>query len=120
MIDVYQTKEILAQYKKHGWNLSRVLLSAEARKALTVAPESIFGSAEIVDSELNAVWFSRPSAGNREAWELRRLKGTAFALVEVFDEDDDEEIREEARQELQTQMLELASKQMNQKSKKKK
>ena len=52
MIDVYQIQEILTQYKKHGWNLSRVLLSAGNREKLTVSPENIFGSAEIVDSEI--------------------------------------------------------------------
>ena len=104
MIDAHQIQEILAQYKKHGWSLSRVLLSPTTRKRLSVSPENLFGAVEVISSEVDAVWFSRPSGKNGEAWELRRLSGTPFALFEVFDDDDDEEIREEARQEMQTRL----------------
>lgn len=107
MIGVRQVKEILTQYEKHGWSLRRVLLSAENNVNL---PASMFGQAEIVASELNAIWFSRASSDGREAWELRHLSETPFALVEVFEEDDEEEVREEVRTEMQTRMLEKASK----------
>ncbi len=53
---------------------------------------------------MDAAWFFRASGSDREAWELRRLSGTPFALIEIFDAEDDEEIREETRQEMQTQM----------------
>jgi hypothetical protein len=114
MIGEEQIKEILAQYKKHGWSLRRVLLSAEASEKL---PISLFEQAEIVSSELNAAWFSRRSIGGREAWELRYLETTPFALVEVFEEDDDEEVREEARTEMETRLAEQASKAASRKSK---
>ena len=114
MIEIQQIQEILSQYKKHGWNLRRVLLSDEARENLTDFMKNLFGDAEIVSSDINAVWFSRASGKNGEAWELRRLSGTPFALLEIFDDDDDEEIREEARQEMQTRMQESASKNTNQ------
>lgn len=110
MIEEHQIKEILSQYEKHGWNLRRVLLSDEARKKLTDSLENLFGESEIVSSDVNAVWFSRASGKDGEAWELRRLSGTPFALFEIFDDDDDEEIREETRQEMQTRLQELASK----------
>ncbi len=104
MIDAHQIQEILTQYKKHGWSLSRVLLSPAARKILSASPENLFGEVEITSSEVDAAWFSRPSGKNGEAWELRRLSGTPFALFEIFDDDDEEEIREEARQEMQTRL----------------
>ena len=115
MIGEQQIKEILAQYEKHGWSLRRVLLSAEASKEL---PVSLFEQAEIVSSEINAAWFSRRSNGGdgREAWELRYLETTPFALIEVFEEDDDEEVREEARTEMETRLAEQASKAANRKS----
>jgi len=106
MIDERQTSEILAQYKKHGWNLRRVLLSALAQEKL---PASLFGQAEIISSELDAVWFSRASPEGREAWELRSLSTAPFALVEVFEEDDEEEVREEARREMETRLTEQTS-----------
>ncbi len=102
-----QTSEILAQYKKHGWNLRRVLLSASAREEL---PVSLFGGVEIISSELDAAWFSRASPEGREAWELRIFSTAPFALVEVFEEDDEEDAREEARREMETRLIEQASK----------
>lgn len=108
MIGTAQIQAILAQYEKHGWSLRRVLLSAEARENL---PEAFFANAEIVSSGIDALWFSRASLGGREAWELRHLSGgTPYALVEVFEADDEEEVREEARSEMETRLAEVASK----------
>lgn len=104
MITAQEISEILAQYKKHGWKLSRVLLSAKTGQNLADSLESLFGSVEIIPADLDAAWFSRASGEDRETWELRRLGGTPFALVEVFETDDDEEIREEIRQEIQTRL----------------
>jgi len=112
MIDEWQIGEILAQYKKHGWNLRRVLLSASAKGKL---PASLFGQAEIISSELDAAWFSRASPEGREAWELRSLSTAPFALVEVFEEDDEEDVREEARREMETRLTEQASNIVNRK-----
>ena len=107
MIGIRQIQEIIAQYEKHGWSLRRVLLSAATKDDL---PTSQFGQAEIVQSDLDALWFSRTSSGGRETWELRRLAGTPFALVEVFEADDEEAAREEARSQMETRLAELASK----------
>jgi len=112
MIDERQTGEILAQYKKHGWNLRRVLLSAPAREKL---PAFLFGQTEIISSEFDAAWFSRASPEGREAWELRSLSTAPFALVEVFEEDDEEAVREEARREMETRLTEQASNIVNRK-----
>ena len=113
MTDAKQIQEILSQYEKHGWSLRRVLLSDAAKKDLSGATEDIFGAAEIISSDLNAAWFSRSSGVNGEAWELRRLGGTPFALIEVFNSDDDEENQEIARQDMQTRLRELSSKNTN-------
>ena len=107
MISHGQIQAILAQYKKHGWNLRRVLLSSETKGNL---PASLFGNALIVASNVNALWFSRPSFEERETWELRALSNVPFALVEVFEIDDEEEVREEVRCEMETRLAELASK----------
>ncbi len=104
MIDAQQIQETLTQYKKHGWNLSRVLLSATTEKTLAATLKNLFGEAEIISSETDAAWFFRASGGGGEAWELRRLSGAPFALLEVFDADDDEDMREETRQEMQTRL----------------
>lgn len=103
MIRAEQIAEILAQYKKHGWNLRRVLLSDALRVHLTSELSTLFGAAQIVSSDIDAVWLSRASKGG-EAWELRRLSETPFALFEVFSDEDDEEIREEARREIESRL----------------
>jgi hypothetical protein len=111
MIGIEQIQEILAQYKRHGWSLRRVLLSAPLRESL---PVSMFDKIEVRAADFDAFWFSRPSAKG-EAWELRSVSNAPFALVEVFEEDDEEEVREETRTEMETQLRERASKPVGQK-----
>lgn len=102
-----QVREILKQYEKHGWNLRRVLLSAPLADAL---PEEIFGQIEITAADFDALWFSREAINGGETWELRTLAAAPFALVEVFTNEDEEEVREEIRREMETQITEKASK----------
>ncbi len=105
MIGAQQIQEILAQYKKHGWTLRRVLLCAQTRESAGNSLENLFGDAPVISSEKDAAWFSRPSGIGREAWELRRLSGTPFALIEVFEDEDDEAVREEARFEMEQRLI---------------
>jgi hypothetical protein len=104
MINVERIAEILSLYKKHGWNLRRVLLSDGLRVNITDALQDLFGGAEIVSSRLNAVWFSRPSKNGDEAWELRRLNDPPFALVEVFEGNLEPDEREEVLRETEQRM----------------
>lgn len=105
MISAEQIREIIAQYEKHGWTLRRVLLSDDLRVRVynELVNLSSGGAVEFVSSDLEAAWFSRPSNAG-EAWELRHLAATPFALFEVFDEDDEEETREEERKEMEIRM----------------
>ena len=105
MIKAGQIAEILSLYKKHGWILRRVLLSDELEKSLQGSLEKLFGGAEIRLSEIDAAWFSRRSKADQEAWELRRLSETPYALLEVFDAEDEEEVREETRREIENQLF---------------
>lgn len=105
MINSEQIAEILSLYRKHGWNLRRVLLSDALRVRLTDSLQDLFGGeAPVTSSEINAFWFSRPAKGGGEAWELRRLSENPFALFEVFDAEDEEEIREETRREMESRL----------------
>jgi hypothetical protein len=109
MISGKETQEILAQYAKHGWTLRRVLLSDSLRVNLNEFLQDLFGGAEIVSSPLDALWFSRTS-DKGEAWEIRRLSKTPFALVEVFPVEITDAERENKLNELQTRLLNRASK----------
>jgi hypothetical protein len=95
-------EEILAQYRRHGWRLARVL----ARPGTFDAAG--FGGAPVADSEVDAMWFSRPSAEGREAWELRLVGDTPYALFELFEPDEEEEDREDVRREMEARLREYA------------
>ena len=100
-------KEILATYEKHGWGLRRVLLRPETRAVLT--DESWARGASIEAAELDALWFSRSSQQNREAWELRLISATQYALFETFEADEPEVARQEVRREMEARMKEKVS-----------
>src|ERR1044072_2518841 len=101
-------KEIVATYEKHGWNLRRVLITPAARAEEPQIVEA-FPQATIVNSEIDALWFSRPSHGGREAWEVRLVEEQPYALFEAFECENEEEAREAARRELENKLRGYAS-----------
>ena len=104
MIKAGQIAEILSMYKRHGWILRRVLLSDALKTSLAGELEQLFGAEETRSAEIDAVWFSRQSKADQEAWELRRLSETPLALMEIFDLDDEDEIREETLAEVERRL----------------
>ena len=86
MIDAANIAEILATYKKHGWILRRVLLSAAAKEKLGDARKRLFGEIESTESMIDAAWFSRPPKEGGVAWEIRYLGEIPFALLTKTDE----------------------------------
>ena len=106
-------KEIVGSYQKHGWELRRVLLRPETNAGLKVGPgANDFSSAGVrmEEAEVDALWFSRPSHEQREAWELRLLAENPFALFETFEVDETEEEREEMRREMEARLREYVNK----------
>ena len=92
MIDSETLTDIVATYKKHGWNLRRVLLSKRTKANVAGSPD--LTDAHIVDSEIDAAWFSRPPKSGGVAWEIRYLGDPPFALLETIDENEpDFEVR---------------------------
>lgn len=104
MITGEQIQDILSLYTRYGWTLRRALLTDKLEKSLTDSIENLFRNSEIRVSQIDAVWFSRPSENDKEAWELRRLSETPYALFEVFEADDEEEVREEIRLEMEAKL----------------
>jgi hypothetical protein len=95
--------ELTAIYRKHGWQLRSVLLRPETRVELqSVLPDDL----EIKEAECDALWFSRPSHNDREAWELRLLAQTQYALFETFEADETEEERVDVKLEMQARLRE--------------
>ena len=101
MIDAEAVAAIIEQYQKHGWILRRALLSPEGKKALAGTID-----APIIDSDVDAFWFSRKSNPKTEAWELRRLTGSPFALIAVLSTDADTEVIESTLEQVVDEMRE--------------
>ena len=95
--------ELTGTYRKHGWQLRRVLLRPQSQEDLDLA-ESFGDEVSVQESEIDAMWFSRPSNNGREAWELRQLTETPFALFETFEKDEAEEEREDVRREMEARI----------------
>jgi hypothetical protein len=104
MISAESISEILSVYKKHGWVLRRVLLSDALRKTLEPHLDGLFGEIAPSLSPLEGLWFSRPSKGGLEAWELRHLSTSPYALVEVIEADTDEKTREDVFKDIESRM----------------
>lgn len=99
-------QEILAQYHRHGWRLVRVLARPESLAELRGANggDAAFEGVPVTESEVDALWFTRPSAEGREAWELRLAGDTPYALFELFESDETEEDREDVRREMEARL----------------
>lgn len=116
-------RETLATYRKYGWRLERVLMRpstlAQLREAYGVAGdrrddgdaqdalhELRFEGVVVTESAFDAVWVARPSHERREAWELRLVAETPYALFELFEADEEEEDRQDVRREMEARMRE--------------
>jgi hypothetical protein len=75
-------REILSQYKRFGWQLERVLLTPDLKKSLGESIATLFENVSVVESDLDAAWFSRPAVNGRIALELRSLTNSPFALLD--------------------------------------
>jgi len=120
-----QFRDALALYRSHGWRLARVLMTpatlaelggeqsaAEGAQAGASGEQAAaagalnFEGVEPRESEFDAMWLSRPSAAGREAWELRLVADTPYALFELFEPDEAEEDREDVRREMEARLRE--------------
>ncbi len=90
MTDASTIAEIIKTYQKYGWILRRVLLTSKSVRKLQRDKDALFGDAAIVDSVIDAAWFSRPPKSGGVAWEVRYLGDIPFALLEKVDEEDEQ------------------------------
>jgi len=107
MVDADSIRDIVAQYAGHGWKLRRVLVDSKNFVSDPKVAE-ILADADVRISKLCALWFSRRSQPDREAWELRQLSASPYALVEVIPDDVDDPERERRLTAVETRMIENA------------
>jgi hypothetical protein len=100
--------DLVSHYRKHGWKFRRLLLRPETSRELP-GHETLIEEVNIEEALVDALWFSRKSHGNREAWELRLVAETPYALFETFAADDPETLREEVRGDMVRRLIEYVS-----------
>ncbi len=102
-----QFQETLATYRKYGWQLARVLMNQDTLAELRDATGGEdFETVTAREFPVDAMWFVRPAAGGREAWELRLVSESPYALLELFEPDEAEEDREDVRREMEAKLNE--------------
>ena len=93
--------ELVATYRKHGWELRSACCNRRRWRSLQ---SQLLDEVPVKEATFDALWFSRPSHNNREAWELRLLAQTQYALFEAFEPDETEEEREEVKLEMEARI----------------
>jgi hypothetical protein len=101
--------ELVATYRKHGWELRGALMQPATLAELQ--SQELVQKVLIKEAAFDALWFSRPSHNNREAWELRLLAQTQYALFETFEADETEEERDDVRLEMEARLRDYVGKQ---------
>ncbi|HEY0729992.1 MAG TPA: hypothetical protein VGD38_18040 [Pyrinomonadaceae bacterium] len=101
--------ELVATYRKHGWELRGVLLQPATVSEFHAGETELLSNVPVREATFDALWFSRPSHNQREAWELRLLAQTPYALFETFEQDETEEERQDVKQEMEARMRDYAS-----------
>jgi hypothetical protein len=99
--------ELVATYRRHGWELRSVLLQTATQAAL----QDLLDDVPVKESSFDALWFSRPSHNHREAWELRLLSQTQYALFEAFEANETEEERADVKLEMEARLRDYVGKQ---------
>lgn len=102
--------ELVGTYRKHGWELRSALMQPETLAEFQTQEEQLLKNVLVREASFDALWFSRPSHDSREAWELRLLAQTQYALFETFEADETEEQREDVKREMEARLREYAEK----------
>jgi hypothetical protein len=105
MIEFAAIKSIIEQYEKHDWKLRRVMLSPSSVSALGANLAELQPGVEVIKSASEGLWFSRRTLPDREAWELRRLSGSPFALVAVIEDSLSKDDREDMLSSVESRMF---------------
>ena len=110
MDNAYLMGELVATYRKHGWELRSVLLQPATLAEINAQEPQLIPNLAVKEADVDALWFSRPSHNKREAWELRLLAQTQYALFEAFEPDETEEERDEVRRETEARLRDYVRK----------
>lgn len=94
---------VIELYEKHGWTPRRALTTENAE-----VYDGILDESSVKKAPIDALWFSRSSKPGTETWELRRMTGSPFALVAVFDDEHGDDERETLLADIEERMRNAA------------
>ena len=96
--------ELVATYRKHGWEMRGALMQPKTLAELRDQEAQLLSKVPVKEAAFDALWFARPSHNRREAWELRLLAQTQYALFETFEADETDEEREDVKLEMEARL----------------
>ena len=102
--------ELVTTYRKHGWELRSALLQPATLAEIQAQEPELIANLTVKEADFDALWFARPSQQKRDAWELRLLAQTQYALFEAFEPDETEEQRDEMRREMEARLRDYVRK----------
>jgi len=104
-------RSIAEQYKKYDFKIERCLMTVTTIESLRVAQAQTdsFLGVMVEIAELDAIWFSRPSAGNTVAWEIRLVSPTPLSILEKIPNKAADADRDQKLEEMETRLLDLIS-----------
>lgn len=102
--------ELVATYRKHGWELRSALMQPATLAELHKQEAQMLSNVPVKEAAFDALWFARPSHNHREAWELRLLAQTQYALFETFEADETEEERADVKHEMEARLRDYIGK----------
>jgi len=110
MISETEIREIISLYEKHGWILSRVLLSEALKVSLLDGlTAGLFDDIPVTDAKLDALWFKRPRNDDHTAREIRLLSKRQFALCESYPDSSAKKDIEAGMRKMENRLLKMAS-----------
>ena len=111
MISVEEFEEILKLYKRHGWEIGRVLASRDLKPLLSSSEAIVrLGNRVTYDSDIDAIWFFRSRSNGDISWEIRLLSSSPFALCEAFPPEMPEDRIEQAKRAMEDRLRGRSSK----------
>ncbi|HZS43734.1 MAG TPA: hypothetical protein VFC63_01415 [Blastocatellia bacterium] len=102
---------IADQYKKFEFKLERCLMTASTLESLRAAHSrsDSFMGVPVEIAQIDAIWFSRPSAGGSTAWEIRLVSPTPLSLLERLPNSATDEEHEQKLKEMEAHLMDLIS-----------
>ena len=104
-------RAIVEQYQKFDFKLERCLMTSDTLAFFKAArsQNEFLSSILIEESSIDAIWFSRPSAGKTTAWEIRLVLPTPLSILENIPNSVSETERNEKLKEVEARLIDLIS-----------